>query len=118
MKFIIPLIGLSLFTHTLFSQKKFFVEYQNNKFGFVNEIGEVLIPFKYESANPFTEGLAVVRENNRFQCIDTNGKVVLDLSAYNLVAPFIDGLSAVWLGNKCGFIDKTGKVVIPFTFDH
>ena len=90
----------------------------NNKWGFVDETGELIIPFKYDLVDGFAEGLAAVsiREAG-WGFIDKNDSVVIPLK-YDLVFHFVEGITQATLNGKTGFIDRTGKVVIPFKYDH
>lgn len=68
----------------------------NKKYGYVDLIGNVVIPYKYDGAKDFSEGLAAVRN-----------------------ITYIDGaevFSAIDDEVDWGFIDEKGKVVIPFKY--
>ena len=78
--------------------------------------GDVVIPFKYDKVQDFSEGLAEVELNGKLGVVDKLGKVVVPLK-YDDVSHFIDGLAMVKLNGKYGFIDKTGKVVVPLKYD-
>ena len=61
---------------------------------------------------PFSDGLALVKEDDRQVFIDTAGKVVLR-PEFDRVYPFTSGRAVFRSGNRHGYIDKTGKTVIP-----
>ena len=88
----------------------------NGKYGFIDKSGNVVIPFKYDSAYSFSEGLAVVRLDGKYGFIDKSGNKVVPCK-YDWVDSFSEGLALVILDGKCGFIDKSGNVVIPFKYD-
>jgi len=91
---------------------------QNGKYGFVDKkTSKVVIPFKYDGAWFFIEGLAFVKLNNKWGFIDKTGREVIPIK-YDSAWFFIEGLASVKLNNKWGFIDKTDKVVIPFKYDN
>ena len=49
----------------------------NEKWGFVDETGKVVIPYQWESATYFNEGLAAVMDaNDKWGFIDKTGKIV------------------------------------------
>ncbi|MCL2041983.1 MAG: WG repeat-containing protein [Bacteroidales bacterium] len=79
--------------------------------------GKIVIPYWYEYAKDFSEGLAAVRKlyNEWWGFIDKTGKVVIPFE-FRDVKSFSDGLAAMKLKGKWGFIDTTSKVVIPFAF--
>ena len=78
------------------------------KWGFIDKTGKEVIPFKYDTAGDFSEGLAMVAVRNgrsrstilgmeyEYDCgyIDQTGKVVIPLQ-YNYARDFSEGLAAV-----------------------
>jgi hypothetical protein len=54
-----------------------YVYTKDYKRGFINTQGEFVIPCKYEDARDFSQGLAWVQLNNKWGCIDKEGKVVV-----------------------------------------
>lgn len=112
---------------------------QGGKWGYINRSGEVVIKPQYDSANPFAEGLALVRYPPRKKplkpgqksaelvdgmgFIDHTGKVVIELDnpLHLNGESFSEGLTKFWTwdpgkGNLYGYIDTTGKVVIKARF--
>ncbi len=49
---------------------------KGNKYGFINDKGNVVIPFEYDEASPFWSGKAKVKQNGKSFYIDKTGKVV------------------------------------------
>src|ERR1051325_1583170 len=47
------------------------------KFGYINQRGEVLIPFMYEMANIFNEGIACVKLNGKYGFINMQNETVI-----------------------------------------
>ena len=86
------------------------------KYGFINDAGEEIIPLKYEAANNFSQGLAAVKSNESWGFIDKTGKLAIPF-IYESVNSFSENLAAVELGGKYGFVNKTGKVVISPKYD-
>lgn len=84
----------------------------NGKWGFVNEKDEVVIPFQYEMANFFANGVAWVLDKTGW-FINTKGEKLFGpykgaaSSYHNLVY-------AVTYDNKVKFLDLTGKPVKMF----
>ena len=85
-----------------------------------------MIPFVYDWADAFSEGLAVVMREDRngdWQSgfIDKKGNEVIPF-VYDGSGAFSEGLAAVRREDrngdgKWGFIDKKGNAVIPFVYD-
>ena len=78
--------------------------------------GDVVIPFKYDKVQDFSEGLAAVKLKGKWGCINNSGKEVVPLK-YDNVWDFEEGLAGVILKGKWGFIDKSGKEVVPLKYN-
>ena len=74
------------------------------------------IPCRYDEASSFSEGLAAVRKDGRWGCINKSGKMVI-APRFEYVTMFSDGLAGVILKERCGFIDTTGALVIPLQYE-
>ena len=88
----------------------------NDKYGYADTLGNVIIEPQYDFARSFSEGLAVVIKDDKYGFIDKTGKVVVE-PKYDNAWLFSDGLAAVKKDGKYGFIDKTGKVVVEPQYD-
>lgn len=90
------------------------------KWGYLDQNGEVKIPHKFDNANDFSEGLAGVHvDESTAGFIDLNGNFVFQLEDAILhYSGFSEGLAAVQdkKTGKYGFIDKSGKWKIPAQF--
>lgn len=69
---------------------------ENQKYGYKNEEGEIIIKPQYFEANDFSEGLACVKKgkNSSWCYIDTSGKVVIT-GDFKQAKSFHEGLAAV-----------------------
>ncbi len=87
-------------------------------YGYVDETGKEIIPFKYDYVKDFSDGLAKVECNyNDFGYIDETGKEVIPCPCkYDKGRDFSEGLAPVEGGNDWGYIDKTGKEIIPLKY--
>ena len=100
------------------------------RYGFLDKKGKEAIPFRFERAGHFSEGLCWAEEGNKKGFIDKDGKFVLTGSwrictlyeegpeESDLIPTFSEGLA--WVCNsegKFGYIDKTGNLVIPFRYE-
>ena len=105
----------------------------DGKSGYVDKTGKTVIPFQYDEAYAFSEGLARVAIEtgekinggtsvSKIGFIDTQGNVVIPFE-YTSGGNFSDGM--VWVGrhiaDSYGYIisefaqiDKTGKIIVPF----
>ena len=89
--------------------------------GFIDSDGNVVIPPKYEVAEDFSEGLALVAEfgwGSSYCFINTYGEVVIPLrEGITVLGAFHDGLCVVDVDGKHGYIDKSGSITIAPQFN-
>ncbi len=83
--------------------------------GYVSTAGAIAISPTFSLCEDFSEDLADVLSNGKWQYIDKKGQVVLDVP-YDDVRPFRNGLAAVGEDSsgpaaKVGYIDKHGKQI-------
>jgi hypothetical protein len=97
---------------------RLFPVYENGKAGFIDNTGKLVIPLKFEYASDFSEGLALIKIDNKSGFINQSGKTVFFLPPIvDEAGEFADGLAAVEIGKKWGYIDTSGKVVIQPVYD-
>jgi hypothetical protein len=93
--------------------------YKDKKCGYIDKTGRLIIPFKFDGADEFSEGLAAVRIDGKSGYIDETGNFVISppsLSGF----PFSDGMALVVIRefekdhlhmHKLGYINRSGKLV-------
>ncbi len=84
--------------------------------GYKDSKGALVIPYKYNMASEFSEGLAPVKHNGKWGFIDKNDKQRIAF-IYENAEPFSEGLAPVSVGGKWGFVDKQGKQIIAPAYD-
>lgn len=94
---------------------------KNERWGFIDKTGKLVIPCVYTDAMSFRNGLAIVSvtpwRSRKCRYIDRTGKTILETD-YLTVSYFHYGLAMAQKENgKRGFIDQLGNVVIPFIYD-
>lgn len=87
-----------------------------HKHGFINDEGELVIPFKFEDAMIFYENLAAVKFNGKYGFIDTTGKFIINPKFDYVRFPgFLNGLAHVSIDKSGvpidGYINKKGEFV-------
>jgi|GEM_PF-1265798 len=96
------------------------VQNDNRKYGYMDREGKLLIPYRYDGAYDFLEGLAMVftlgTGTDYYGFIDEIGNEIVPLQ-YEYAEIFSEGLAVVRLNNSFGFIDKTGNIIIDIKFD-
>lgn len=99
--------------------------YKNGKFGYMDKLGKVTIPYLYQTAGDFNDGLAVVSKNNKYGVIDQKGEIVVPFK-YNWLDDYSEGLAMYgttiqWTvedeAAKYGFVNKKGEIVIKAKWD-
>lgn len=91
---------------------------RNDKYGFVNDKGEIVIPCKWTKVEDFQEGLAVVDDSSgKYGYIDLNGERVIPCM-WDKAEPFKDGMAVVKVKEgrwdyKSGVIDKDNNLIVP-----
>lgn len=100
------------------------------RYGFLDKKGKEAIPFRFERAGHFSEGLCWAEEGDKKGFIGKDGKFVLTgpwhiftldeggAEEEDLIPTFSEGLAWVCNSeNKFGYIDKTGTLVIPYRYE-
>ncbi|MCQ2130559.1 MAG: WG repeat-containing protein [Bacteroidales bacterium] len=89
-----------------------YMDTSSGLFGYVNTKGENAIPAKFNDALPFSEGLAVVmNEDGKYGFIDRTGQLVIPFS-FNQATSFSDGYAWCESNDVGCFIDKYGSIKI------
>jgi hypothetical protein len=90
---------------------------EDDKMGFKDQNGKIIVPPIYSKANNFWKGVASVRIDQDGQyvwkSVDVNGKVY----DYDEVYGFEFGLSPVSRNGKFGFINTASELVVPLIYD-
>ncbi|STD13066.1 WG repeat-containing protein [Chryseobacterium carnipullorum] len=86
-----------------------------DKWGYIDKDSLVMIPFEYDFLNPFKEGVAYAKNNNKeFFITKKNVRLKGDFEAVGI---FSEGLAPVKKNGKWGFIDYQANLVIPIQYD-
>jgi WG containing repeat len=108
----------------------------NNKGGFIDKKGVLVISRNVDRGSLFCEGLAGVVVNGKYGFINKKGDMLIEpkyefsnlahqynyarndanLNLYEVMPCFSDGLLLVRIDEKIGFMDKKGEIVISPTF--
>lgn len=100
----------------LFAEGLTAVQNSENKWGYINKNGKVVIGFEFDNAFNFTANkLALVKKNGRFGYINTKGKLEIDY-IYQDALSFDGNIAICKRDDMYGIIDKNGEVVCDFTY--
>lgn len=98
------------------------VEDDNGLYGYVDTMGNLVIPCKWRVAGDFSESLALVKEQDECCFIDKNGNTVItcdqSIDPSVLCSGFHEGLAVIRQNEKYGFMDKSGSIVIPCKWEY
>jgi hypothetical protein len=90
----------------------------NNKWGYMNDEGNLAIQANYDNGSDFNGGFATVGKGKQFLVVDTKGNETPLESGITEVKEFSDGLAPVRMSNKkYGFIDTKGKLAVPAEYE-
>ncbi len=93
---------------------------KNNKEGFINKKGVMVVPAIYDRVGHFSDGRACVKKGSKWGAIDKKGRMVIP-AIYDEIGNFMGGVADYRQGNKKGLIDKNGKVItlsLPWDVDY
>jgi hypothetical protein len=80
------------------------------KFGYADAAGRIIIPARFDGADAFSEGLAVVLDSGRFGYIDSRGAFAIP-AVYRHARAFRDGHASVRSDGAWLTIDTIGRPV-------
>jgi hypothetical protein len=110
------LLSTLLLCNLLKAQIVPFYSATNNKYGYKDEQGKLIVEPKYDLAYSLNEGMAAVRLNGKYGYVDQKGREIIP-PKYDHTWKFIGGYAAVKLDDKYGFIDQSGKEIIPLIYE-
>ncbi len=87
----------------------------NDRYGYENESGDVVIPAKFDEARGFTNGYAVVCVKNKYAMINNKGEYMTE-PLYNFIEYEKDGMLKVAINDRVGFLDTNGKLAVPVEY--
>ncbi|WP_051506979.1 WG repeat-containing protein [Saccharibacillus sacchari] len=89
---------------------------QQDKWGYIDRTGKVIVPLIYDEVFAFNEKSAAVKTGNKWGYIDAQGKEIV-APLYDSASLFSEGLAVVEYKGNFGFINSSGEWVIPPKFD-
>jgi hypothetical protein len=87
----------------------------NQRAGFIDLDGKLVIPMTFDYVGNFNSGLAVASKNKKVGYIDASGTYVI-APQFDYAEDFSEGVAAVCYSNdgfQCGYIDTKGKLITP-----
>lgn len=88
-----------------------------DQWGIIDKTGNYILEPEYnDRIYGFSEGLAIIKFNNKWCYINKTGKLVMKTD-FDDIGPFDEGLAPFILNSKQGYINKEGKIVISPIFN-
>ncbi|MBK8877367.1 MAG: WG repeat-containing protein [Haliscomenobacter sp.] len=81
------------------------------KIGYLNSLGQEVVPFLYENGYSFSEGLAAVQKDNKWGFINMAGQVVIPFQ-FQGAYEFQKGLSPVSRDGELCLINRQGAITM------
>ncbi len=81
-------------------------------YGLIDRQGEKLTSQRYQKIDPLSDGVALVKVNNRFGYISSSGQEIIT-PKYTRAEPFKEGHGRFIQKGRWGFVNKEGQEVVP-----
>ena len=99
---------------------KYIMVVKDDKVGFIDTAGKIVIPCKLDDAKPFNADITAIERHKKdksfWNLIDSDGKE-FDKAEYEDAMVFENGLCPVKRKGKWGFIDESGKLIIAAKYE-
>ena len=89
---------------------------KDNKWGYIDQYGEIAIPLEYDVANNFTNKYTKVKKDGKWGYINTEGQEIIPIEYYYCSEPY-NGFVAVGNGGQYGFISTEGEKICELKYD-
>lgn len=96
--------------------------YRNGKYGYMNKMRELVIPYRYQYTDKFKNGLAMVSQYDKYGAIDQSGQTIVPIK-FAYLGSYSDDLALYAENNhwndgfQYGFVDKKGNISIKAKWD-
>lgn len=94
---------------------------EDNKWGFIDSSGKLVIDCQYAEQTTFSSGYSTVLKNDdkaiKYGVIDPDGNEIIPFGKYEYIGSFSEGRCVIKENGKYGFADHTGSVVIQPVYE-
>lgn len=84
---------------------------EKGRCGYVDQQGKVIVPCKYETAFPFSDGVGKVGKGDKYGLVDVSGKEILPVK-YDEIISWGNELYRIKSGDNYGLISNTGTMLL------
>ena len=99
-----------------FSPESLVAMRKKNKWGYINLENKTIIPAKYDFANNYSDGLAVVRIAKYWGAIDATGNLIIP-AKWEFLSSFKNGVAFVKSEGKCGLMSRSSTLLLDCLYD-
>jgi hypothetical protein len=110
-----PPIAYSQFNEDL-QKNNLYPAFKNGLLGYIDSLGNEIIPFKYDQASKFSSGFCAVEADGKFGYVDESGKEVIELK-YDFAKDFHFETAIVYKGQQALLIDKSENLIKALNFE-
>jgi len=96
--------------------KKFYPIKKDNYYGYIDKNGAEMLPFVYQWADFFSEGIAIVEKDDFVGAINKQGTIIIPFE-YSEIERFNNGIAVVSKNGKFGLINKLNQLILPLEFE-
>ncbi len=89
---------------------------KGNRYGLMDQNGNMILKAKYEEIKGYSNGLAAVRHKGNYGFVSEKGYMVIDAMYDDATGFTPDGVAAVQKLGRWGFIDRYGKLFIDYVY--
>jgi hypothetical protein len=82
----------------------------NEKYGYINASGKIVIPAEYDEVGPFKDGLAVVSKYSKYGVINKKNELVVDFG-FDEILDFNNARAIVIKNDLYNLIDRSGRII-------
>ena len=94
----------------------------NDKYGYIDITGRVVIPCEYDNYFYFEYGMATVVKDGKVGIIDSTGCELVPIAEDRYGGGYVDILTprliSHCMGGNCGVLDLAGNIIIPHEYDY
>ena len=99
-----------------FSDGLIAVRDNEGNFGYIDSDGKTIIPYQFDMAAEFNNGLALILKNGKCGYINKTGEIVISCQ-FESAKGFSEGFAAVCKNGKWGYVNMEGNIVIPCNYE-
>lgn len=106
-----------------YAEKGYFVAKKNDKFGFIDANGKIIVPIEYDDVQPFDDFIDLtskdvlfgVKKNNTWGFVNAQNQTVIPFMYSDIQGPFSYGVAPVYIDGKLGLINLKNEKLTQFT---